>query len=110
MFILAFVFNKMSSFQMEFLKIMERFDGGNFHLWKFMMRMMLIGVQQFRMMKIKSRIVTKRQPRHFHYFVNISRMHNLHMFNIAKMSKVLGKHSAVSTVHQAKTIGNKLFL
>jgi hypothetical protein len=40
MFILAFVFNKMSSFQMESLKIMERFDGGNFHLWKFMMRMM----------------------------------------------------------------------
>ncbi len=41
MFVLAFVFNKMSSFQMESLKIMEKFDGGNFHLWKFKMRMML---------------------------------------------------------------------
>jgi hypothetical protein len=32
--------NKMSSFQMESLKIMEKFDGGNFHLWKFKMCMM----------------------------------------------------------------------
>ncbi len=31
----------MSSFQMESLKVMEKFDGGNFHLWKFKMRMML---------------------------------------------------------------------
>ncbi len=40
MFILAFVFNKMSSFQIESLKIMEKFDGGNFHLWKLNMCMM----------------------------------------------------------------------
>ncbi len=40
MFVVAFVF-KMSSFQMESLKVMEKFDGGNFHLWKFKMRMML---------------------------------------------------------------------
>jgi hypothetical protein len=26
---------------MESLKVMEKFDGGNFHLWKFKMRMML---------------------------------------------------------------------
>ncbi len=31
-FVLAFVKNKMSSFQMESLKVMEKFDGGNFHL------------------------------------------------------------------------------
>ncbi len=41
MFVLTFVFNKMSSFQMESLKVMEKFDGGNFHLWKFKIRMML---------------------------------------------------------------------
>jgi hypothetical protein len=40
MFVVAFVF-KMSSFQMESLKVMEKFHGGNFHLWKFKMRMML---------------------------------------------------------------------
>jgi hypothetical protein len=39
MFVVVFVF-KMSSFQMESLKVMEKFDGGNFHLWKFKMRMM----------------------------------------------------------------------
>ncbi len=27
----------MSSFQMESLKVMEKFDGDNFHLWKFKM-------------------------------------------------------------------------
>jgi len=30
----------MFSFQMESVKVMERFDGGNFHIWKFKMRMM----------------------------------------------------------------------
>jgi hypothetical protein len=30
MFVLAFVKNKMSSFQMESLKVMEKFDGGTF--------------------------------------------------------------------------------
>jgi hypothetical protein len=39
-FVLTFVKNQISSFQMESLKIMENFDGGNFHLWKFKMRMM----------------------------------------------------------------------
>jgi hypothetical protein len=104
-FVLAFVTHQMSSFQMESLKVMEKFDGGNFHLWKFKMRMMLSKhelwkfvdeMQQFPMMKIKSRIITKRRPRHLHYFVNISRMHNLHTFNIAKMSKALGKHFVMS--------------
>jgi hypothetical protein len=41
MFVLAFVFNKMLPFQLKSLKVMEKFDGGNFHLWKFKMRMML---------------------------------------------------------------------
>jgi hypothetical protein len=39
-FIVAIVF-KMFYFQMESLKIMEKFDDGNFHLCKFKMRMML---------------------------------------------------------------------
>jgi hypothetical protein len=40
MFVLTFVFNKMSFFQMESLKVMEKCDGGNFHLWRFKMHMM----------------------------------------------------------------------
>ncbi len=39
MFVVAFVF-KMSSFQMESFKVMEKFDGDNFHFWKFKMHMM----------------------------------------------------------------------
>jgi len=38
--VIVFMF-KMSSFQMESLKVMEKFDGANFHLWKFKMHMML---------------------------------------------------------------------
>ncbi len=30
----------MSSFQMESLKVIEKFDGGDFHLWTFKMCMM----------------------------------------------------------------------
>ncbi len=67
-----------------------------------------MGVQQFPTMKIKSRIRTKRRPRHLHYFVNISWMHNLHTFNIAKMSKVLGRHFVVCT--KTRLLENKLFL
>ncbi len=37
---MAFVF-KMSFFQMGSLKVMQNFDGDNFHLWKFKMHMML---------------------------------------------------------------------
>jgi len=43
-------------------------------------------------MKVKLQIVMKKKPRHLHYFMNISWMHNLHTFNIAKMSKVFGRH------------------
>jgi hypothetical protein len=38
-FVATFVF-KMSFFQMESLKVMEKFHGGNFPFWKFKMRMM----------------------------------------------------------------------
>jgi hypothetical protein len=32
----------MSPFQIESLKVMEKFDGANFHLWKFKMCMMFL--------------------------------------------------------------------
>ncbi len=41
MFVLTFMKHQMSSFQMESLKVIKKFDGGNFHLWKFKMHMML---------------------------------------------------------------------
>ncbi len=68
-FVVAFVF-KMSSFQMESLKVMEKFDGGNFHLWKFKMRMMLSkhglwkfvdGVPPCQVKKLQMPITTRRR-------------------------------------------------
>jgi hypothetical protein len=59
----------MLSFQMESLKVMQKFDGDNFHLWKFKICMMLSkhgfwkfinAMQQFSMMKMKWQIITKR--------------------------------------------------
>ncbi len=54
---------------MESLKVMQKFDGDNFHLWKFKICMMLSkhgfwkfinAMQQFSMMKMKWQIITKR--------------------------------------------------
>ncbi len=92
-FVVAFVF-KMSSFQMESLKVMEKFDGGNFHLWKFKMRMMLSkhGLWKFvdGSVTLPSEEVARadyntKETKALHCFVNISRMPNLHTFNIVTM-------------------------
>ncbi len=100
MFVVAFMF-KMSSFQMESLKVMERFYGGNFHLWKFKMHMMLskhgfwknllMGVPLCQVKKLQRPITMKKRPRLLHCFVNISRMPNLHTFNIVIMWEVRGR-------------------
>jgi hypothetical protein len=105
MFVLTFVLNKMSSFQMESLKVMEKFNGGNFHLWKFKMHMMLSkhGLWKF----VDGNVIipndenqitdyNEKAPRHLHYFVNISRMHNLCTFNTTKISKTFGRHFTMS--------------
>jgi hypothetical protein len=89
---------------MESLKVMEKFNGGNFYLWKFKMHMMISkhGLWKFvdgsaTILENEDQITdyNKKATRPLHYFVNISRMHNLHTFNIAKMSKALGKHFVV---------------
>jgi hypothetical protein len=70
---------------------------------------LLMMVQQFQMMKMKQWTTMRRQPRHLHYFVNISWMHNLHTFNIVKMSRVLGKHFALlgNETHWKQVVSSK---
>jgi hypothetical protein len=91
---------------MESLKIMEKFDGGNFHLWKFKMRMMLSkhGLWKFidgsatipddedQIMNYNEK-VTKAFALLCEHLTN----DNLHTFNIVKMSKALMRHFAVCT-------------
>jgi hypothetical protein len=106
MFVLAFVKDKMLSFRMESLKVMEKFDSGNFHLWKFKMHMMFSKHGLWKFIDGSATIpndedqitdYNEKATKDLHYFVNISRMHNLHTFNIAKMSKALGRHFVVCT-------------
>jgi hypothetical protein len=92
-FIVAFVF-KMSSFQMESLKVMEKFDGSNFHLWKFKMCMMFSkhglwkfvdGSATLPNEEVTEANYNEKEMKALHLFVNISRMPNLHTFNIMTM-------------------------
>jgi hypothetical protein len=102
---------------MEFLKVMEKFDGGNFHLWKFNMCMMFSKHGHWKFVdgsvtipNDKDQITNynEKATKAFALLCEHSQMHNLHTFNIAKMSKALGRHFC--SVQEAKTIGNKLFL
>ncbi len=101
MFVLAFVLNEMSSFPI--FQDMEKFDGANFSprcalcFPSMGFEILLMGVQQILMMKMKLWITTKRQPKHLHYIVNISHLHNVHTFNIVRISRMLGKHFVVCT-------------
>ncbi len=63
-----------------------------------------MGVQQFLMMKIKSRIITTRRLRHLHYFMNISQMYNLH---IQYCENVQSAEDTFCGVHEIKIIENK---
>jgi len=98
-FVVTFVF-KRSSFQMESLKVLEKFDGGNFHLWKFKItrcfRNMgfgnwLMGVPPCQVKKLQGLITMRKIQSLLHCFMIISRMPNLHTFNIVTMWKVCGR-------------------
>ncbi len=100
--------NKMSFSQMESLKVVEKFDGGNCHLCMGFGSLLMV-VQQFQMMKMNWWTTMRRWPRHLHYFVNISWMHNLHTFNIVKMSRMLRKHFALlgNETHWKQVVSSK---
>jgi hypothetical protein len=76
---------KMSSFQMQSLKVRQKFDGGNFHLWKFKMRMMFSkhglwkvvdGSATLPSEEVASADYNDKEMKAFAFFVNISQMPN----------------------------------
>ncbi len=84
---------------MESLKVTKKFDGGNFHLCKFKMHIMLSKHGLWKFVDGSATIpddedemvvTMKRQPRHLHYFVNISHMHNCTHSILQKCQKSLG--------------------
>jgi len=115
-FVVAFVF-KMSSFQMESLKVMEKFDGGNFHLWKFKMRMMFSKHGLWKFVDGSDTLPSEKVARAdynekemkaftllFEHFTDVQLAH------IQYCDNVKSAWEALCVVHEVKTIGNKLFL
>jgi hypothetical protein len=88
---------------MESLKVMEKFDGGNFHLWKFKMCMMFSNHGLWKFVDGSATIphdedqITNYNKKVTKAFALLcEHLTNAHTFNIAKMSKAFGKHFAVS--------------
>ncbi len=107
----------MSSFQMESLKVMEKFDGGNFHLWKCKMRMMLSNHGLCKFVDGSATIphdedqitdynekATKAFALLCEYFMDAQLAHIQYCENVKSAWETL------CGVHEAKTIENKLFL
>ncbi len=115
-FIITFVF-KMSSFQMESLKVMEKFDGGNFHLWKFKMRMMLFkhGLWKFidgsaTLPNEKAASVDYNKKEMKAFALLCEHLTDAQLAHIQYCDNVKSAWEALRGVHETKTIGNKLFL
>jgi hypothetical protein len=114
-FVVTFVF-KMSFFQMESLKVMEKFDGGNFHIWKFKMRMMISkhglwkfvdGSATLPNEEVASADYNEKEMKAFallcEHFTNAQLAHIQYCDNVRNVWE------AFCNVHESKTIGNKLF-
>ncbi len=116
MFIVALVF-KMSSCQIESLKVMEKFDGGNFQLWKFKMCVMLSkhGLWKFvdGSATLPSEEVAKadyNEKETKAFALLCEHLTNAQLAHIQYCDNVRSVWEALCGVHETKTIGNKLFL
>ncbi len=116
MFVVAFVF-KMSSFQMESLKVMEKFDGANFHLWKFKMCMMLFKhglwkfVDESATLPSEEVAMANYNEKEMKAFALLcEHLTDAQLAHIQYCDNVKSAWEALCSVHETKTIGNKLFL
>ncbi len=112
---MAFVF-KMSSFQMESLKVMKKFDSDNFHLWKFKMHMMLSKHGFWKFVDGNGTLPSEEVAK-AHYneketkaFTSLcEHFTDTQLAHIQYCDNVKNAWEALCGVHEAKTIGNKLF-
>ncbi len=107
----------MFSFQMESLKVMEKFDGGNFHLWKFKMRMMFSkhglwkfvdGSATLPSEEVASVDYDEKEMKAFALLCE--HLTDAQLAHIQYCDNVKSAWEALCGVHEAKTIGNKLCL
>jgi hypothetical protein len=114
--VVTFVF-KMSSFQMESLKVMEKFDGDNFHIWKFKMHMMFSKHGLWKFVDGSATLPSEEVARAdynekeikafallYEHFTDAQLAHIQYCDNVRSVWK------ALCGVHEAKAISNKLFL
>jgi len=102
---------------MESLKIMEKFDGGNFHLWKFKMHMMLSkhGLWKFidgsaTIPNDEDQIMDYNKKATKAFTLLCEHLTDAQLAHIQYCENVKSAWETLCNVHEAKTIGNKLFL
>jgi hypothetical protein len=102
---------------MESLKVMEKFDGGNFHLWKFKMRMMLSKHGLWKFVDGSATLPSEEVARADYneketkaFVLLCEHLMDAQFAHIQYCDNVRNAWEALCGVHEAKTIGNKLFL
>jgi hypothetical protein len=102
---------------MESLKVMEKFDGGNFHLWKFKMRMMFSkhGLWKFvdgnaTIPHDEDQITDYNKKTTKAFALLCEHLTDAQLAHIQYCENVKSAWERLCSVHEAKTIGNKLFL
>ncbi len=96
---------------------MEKFDGGNFHLWKFKMRMMLSKHGLWKFVDGSATLPSEEVARVDYneketkaFALLCEHLMDAQLAHIQYCDNVKSAWEALCGVHQAKTIGNKLFL
>ncbi len=96
---------------------MEKFDGANFHLWKFKMRMMLSkhGLWNFddgsaTLPREEVAMVDYSEKEMKAFALLCEHLTDAQLAHIQYCDNVKSAWEALCGVHEAKTIGNKLFL
>jgi len=102
---------------MESLKVMEKFDGGNFHLWKFKMCMMLSKHGLWKFVDGSATLPSEKVARANYneketkaFALLCEHLTDVQFAHIQYCDNVRSAWEALCDVHEAKTIGNKLFL
>jgi hypothetical protein len=106
----------MFSFQMESLNVMEKFDGGNFHLWKFKMRMMFSKHGFWKFVDESATLPSEEVARVDYnekemkaFALLCEHLTDAQLAHIQYCDNVKSAWEALCGVHEAKTINNKLF-
>jgi hypothetical protein len=102
---------------MESLKVMEKFDGGTFHLWKFKMHMMLSkhGLWNFvdgsaTILDDQDRITDYNKEATKAFVLLCEHLIDAQLAHVQYYENVKNTWETFCGVNETKTIGNKLFL